>query len=257
MQAWPVSTYVSPHWGMYGLSGQNYNEVAFNSGWDWDSASGKLFVNAINGPDGAKREIFLNNVFSDHHDIFFANIGGRDIEGLTATLTNAQGIRLDDYWTVNDDVLRPLASANIFVQPGYTGFSSNARIYQNNVGKIRIVRENAGGVGSLHEDDISGTLTISADGHEDIVIELTGSAGNPRLTTDNIPSAVRFVPYTVQIMHNNKYPWNTVSMQVPSGQLPPGLTLRPNGELYGVPTQAGTFNFTVTMSNSDARLGGP
>jgi len=35
-----------------------------------------------------------------------------------------------------------------------------------------------------------------------------------------------------------------------SGSMPPGLTLSPDGTISGTPTQAGTYAFTVSVSNS-------
>ena len=87
------------------------------------------------------------------------------------------------------------------------------------------------------------------------MITLTGNAGDLKLTTDTIPEAVKYVPYAVQILHNNKYSWNTVTLEMISGSLPAGVILKSNGELYGVPKEAGTFTFEVKMTNSDDRFG--
>jgi len=40
-------------------------------------------------------------------------------------------------------------------------------------------------------------------------------------------------------------------LDVISGSLPDGIALKPNGELYGMPTTVGTYTFTVKISNSD------
>jgi hypothetical protein len=176
----------------------------------------KLFVNGINGTEGATRRVFLNSTFNYRHDIFIANLGDEQLTGLNATLTNAQNIKLDPYWRVggaNNDVLEPFVSTS----------SSSMK----NIGKIRLLPDGDG--------VISGTLTITAAGQTPVVITLTGHAGNPRLTTTDIPEAVKFVPYGIQLMHNNMYPWNTPTLRVISGTLPEGMELRANGELYGVP----------------------
>ncbi len=49
-----------------------------------------------------QREVFLNEEYGHHHDVFFANIGDQSIEGLYVKLENAQNVKLDDYWTVGD-----------------------------------------------------------------------------------------------------------------------------------------------------------
>ncbi len=123
-----------------------------------------------------------------------------------------------------------------------------------NVAKIRLLPGDGFDYGDA-EGDISGTLTITADGQDPVVITLTGSAGDPKLTTSTIPAATKYVPYEVQILHNNKYPWNKVKLTKTSGTLPNGIVLKDNGELYGVPKETGTFNFSVRMINSDTRFG--
>ena len=57
------------------------------------------------------------------------------------------------------------------------------------------------------------------------------------------------------IQSSNKYSWNEVSFELWSGKLPGGMVIKPNGELYGVPAQAGEFTFTVRMRNSFSRFG--
>jgi hypothetical protein len=42
----------------------------------------------------------------------------------------------------------------------------------------------------------------------------------------------------------------TFSLNTGSKRLPPGLTLQPNGKLSGIPTQAGTFPFTVRVTDT-------
>ena len=42
----------------------------------------------------------------------------------------------------------------------------------------------------------------------------------------------------------------TLSWMVSQGALPPGLTLSPTGTISGTPTHTGTFNFTVTVTDS-------
>ncbi|WNS42910.1 S-layer homology domain-containing protein [Paenibacillus sp. MMS20-IR301] len=189
----------------------------------------KLFVNGINGPDGAKREIFLDSIYDYRHDIFIANIGDAELTGLTAKLSDdAAHVKLDEYWTVGGAGNDKLAAFN-----GVARETSYGEIA--NVAKIRIVPDGTG--------DISGKLTISAVGQEDVVITLTGVAGDPKITTDSVPKAVKYVPYSVMMHTSNKYDWNTVKWQLAGGTLPKGMTLYENGELYGVPQETGTFTF--------------
>jgi hypothetical protein len=98
---------------------------------------------------------------------------------------------------------------------------------------------------------ISGQLIIETDGGTR-TIELTGRAGNPRIVTTqaqiNSYAGVRFVPYSFFIETNNPYQWATQTFSLYDGQLPPGLRLRPNGEIFGIPTVAGTFSFTTKVT---------
>lgn len=206
------------------------------------TAGAKLFVNGANVKNDAGevvREVFLNDIYGNHHDIFIANIGNAELTGLNAVLSDAQNVKLDDYWTVGGDGNNTLAA--------FTTVSSSTSYGElANVAKIRLVPDGDGVV--------SGTLTISADDQEPVVIKLTGVAGNPKIVTAELPDAVKYVPYGSLIQHNNMYDWNTVSFEVVGGALPDGMIIKENGELYGVPTQTGTFEFTIRMDNSDERF---
>jgi hypothetical protein len=197
----------------------------------------KLFVNGVNGPDGPLREVFLDNAYEYRHDVFIANVGDRPLEELTATL-NATHVKLDPYWTVGGAGNDTLAA--------FTTTSKDYYDYPNaelaNVAKIRLLPDGEG--------DISGTLTISAKGQDPVVITLTGTAGNPKITTENIPDAVKYVPYAALIQTNNKHDWNQVVFELTSGKLPEGVILKPNGEIYGVPRETGEFPVTVRANYS-------
>ena len=82
--------------------------------------------------------------------------------------------------------------------------------------------------------DVSGTLTIKSAGTPLVVLTLTGTVGDPSIITKEIPGAVKYVPYGTMIQNNNKYSWNTVSYSMIGGRLPKGMTVRQNGEIYGV-----------------------
>ncbi|MDR2357401.1 MAG: S-layer homology domain-containing protein [Oscillospiraceae bacterium] len=210
--------------------------------------SAKLFVNGPHGAAGAAkdkdtntREIFLTPEYDNHHDIFIANIGGRELTGLSVTLSDAQNVKLDEYWTVGGDGNSTLAA---FTETYHSG-SSYGEIA--NVAKIRLV---PGG----EEGTVSGKLTISSSSGGSYVVYLEGVAGNPKIVTtqtdlDN-KKAVKFVPYSFLIQTDSKYDWNRVSFWRVSGRLPNGVTLKENGEIYGVPTETGTFKFGVQAQYS-------
>ncbi len=195
----------------------------------------KLFVNAMNDTEhlsvngNPQREVILNSEYDYHHDIFFANIGDEMLTGINVTLSDdAKGVKLDPYWTVIGTSVKEL---NPFTKTG-TGM--------DNIAKVRLVPDNEETFG-----DITGTLTISADNGDSVVIDLTGTAGVPKIITDKIFDGVKYVPYSCVIMTNSMYASNAMSFRISEGTLPSGIELRKNGELYGIPMEAGTFTFTV------------
>ena len=56
----------------------------------------------VDGEEIPQREVFLTDEYNNHHDVFFANIGDRDITGLYVRLENAQNVALDPYWTIGE-----------------------------------------------------------------------------------------------------------------------------------------------------------
>ena len=115
-----------------------------------------------------------------------------------------------------------------------------------NVAKIRLVTAGAGAV--------SGTLVITASNGEKKKIELTGTATVPGFTTDAVSEGVKYVPYAFMVATDNMYAWNKTSFELVSGTLPKGVELKSTGELYGVPQESGTFNFTVKVTHSSEQF---
>jgi hypothetical protein len=68
-----------------------------------------------------------------------------------------------------------------------------------------------------------------------------------QITTDTLPDATTGTPYYEALSATNgiaPFTWALASA------LPPGLSLLPSGELYGVPTTQGHFKITVTVTDS-------
>lgn len=194
-----------------------------------EAGAGKLFVNGINGTHGATRTIFLTDAYENRHDIFIANVGGADLTNLTVTLTEAEHVKLDEYWTVggaSNNVLKPL-------ELDYQGATQG-------VAKIRLLSDGTNG-------EVKGKLTISADGITPVEIQLTGIAFAPEIVTSTLPDGVKYVPYGQFILTNNEYDWLKVKFTKNSGKLPEGVDLKPNGEIYGTPKQTGSFNIRVQL----------
>lgn len=87
----------------------------------------------------------------------------------------------------------------------------------------------------------------------------TADAAPPLKISGNPPNGVLFQPYTATLTGNNgttPYTWSVIA-----GSLPPGLTLTPSPSpsltavISGTPTQAGTFSFTVMLTDSSTPVG--
>lgn len=185
----------------------------------------KLFVN---GP--STRAVFLDEYFEYKHDILIANVGDQPLTDLKVTL-DAKNVKLDDYWTVggtNNDTLAAFTTTEDTSDYGELA----------NIAKIRLLPDGDG--------EVEGTLTISAKDQEDVVIQLTGRAANPKIITSKLDDAVKYVPYSYVVSTDNMNDWNSVTFSIESGKLPEGLELYPTtGEIYGVPQETGTFKIRV------------
>ncbi len=195
----------------------------------------KLFVN---GPD--EREIFLTEVYDNRHDILIANVGDEELTGLKVELLNAVNVKLDDYWVVGgegNDTLDAFSTVDI------SGYYNQLP----NLAKIRLLPDGVG--------EVSGTLKVSADGQEDVLVTLKGYAGNPRIITENLGEATKYVPYSFLVATDNMHRDNKTTFSITSGKLPNGLELYPaTGEIYGVPLETGEFPITVKASYSQAEF---
>lgn len=220
------------------------------------SGGPKLFVNATNDEsryvevDGTKipqREVYLNDGHNNKHDVFFANVGDADMTGLYVKLENAENVKLDDYWTVGST-----KTLSAFTTTDEKDPSGNDVYYGElaNVAKVRLVPVTDAD-GNVQFGAISGTLVIGYTGSgtepvEEVRINLTGIAGTPTITSTSVRDGVKYVPYSSVIQTNNMYGTDKMAFSVTNGKLPDGLTLKPNGEIYGIPTTVGKYTFTVT-----------
>ena len=212
------------------------------------TAGGKLYINSLedeasntrveNGVTYSTREMYLDGRYEYIHDIVLINIGTDPIPALSAELVSDE-VQLDAYWTLNGNfALAGMDTSDPDFDLGIMELWNQAKL------GIRAKDGVADG------REIHGTLTIKSGETVLMVLNLTGIVGDPGISTKDIPEAVKYVPYGTMIQNNNKYDWNTVSYEFAGGALPEGMELRPNGELYGVPKQAGKFTFTVMMENS-------
>ncbi|MBD5528053.1 MAG: LysM peptidoglycan-binding domain-containing protein [Lachnospiraceae bacterium] len=208
--------------------------------------AGQLYVNSLADPDAqtnginSKREVMLDGYHDNVHDIVLINMGTEAISALTAEVVS-DVVELDAYWTLK----------GVYDLAGFSGTDrTNSYGELANMAKVRLrVKE-----GVSNGADISGTLTIKSNGTPLMVMTLTGTIGNPCISTTKIPEAVKYVPYGSMIQNNNKYSWNTVSYSLYYGSLPQGMVIKSNGELYGAPRETGEFTFAVYMTNSASQF---
>jgi len=209
-----------------------------------EEGRGKLYINSLSDKNAetreesgviySTREMFLDGRHEYRHDILVANVGTEAITNLSAEVISDE-VELDDYWTIKGK--HELAGFNT------VEVSSS---YSENLAKLRLVLKD--GVNDGRE--IKGTLTIKSGETVLMVLTLTGVAGDPGITTQDIPDAVKYAHYATTLQNGNKYSWNKVSYFLTDGKLPDGMWINQNGELYGVPTETGDFTFTVRMENS-------
>lgn len=216
------------------------------------SGGAKLFVNATN--ENLKknirlydekagmfiREVYLDAAHGYHHDIFIANIGDQPLENITVTLdADAQKVlELDPYWTVSGGTLA--AFDKVTKAPGIN-FGE-----LSNVAKIRLIQKKDD-KGNIVDGEISGTVTISSsDGSQ--TIKLTGFAGDFMITTEELIPAVKYVPYSTLIQTNVMGASDAVTFT--DINIPSWLTLKPNGELYGIPMETGSSTVELTATYS-------
>jgi len=226
-----------------------------------------LFVNGINdesnwqkGPDGTKlptRVVNLTEDYNYHHDIFFANVGADALTGLKVELTGADGtgeaenVKLDDYWTISEtNSLAGFTTTSQGQRQDGDNYIHDPSGELPNVGKIRLVRQ-TGEDGKPLGGTISGLLTISADGVEPVKILLTGTAGEFQINTTELRDGVKYVSYSTVVQTNHvSDSSDTDAVRFAARDLPDGISIKPNGELYGIPTRVGTFTVTITATRT-------
>lgn len=228
------------------------------------------------------REVLFNDIYrsygsyGDEHRIVIANVGDAPLTGIDVKLSeDAKGVKLDPYWTVTEGSVASLAPFdgiwnNLYAtddngeyKQDENGDPINLEGILQNIAMIKLIPEektftyetitsvDSSGNPVYTETevpgfaDITGTLTITADGNEPVNIELTGIAGVPRIITKDVLDGVKYVPYSSLIQTNCMYGNNNMEFTLTQGSLPDGIELMPNGELYGIPKETGTFTITV------------
>ena len=84
-------------------------------------------------------------------------------------------------------------------------------------------------------------------------VDITVAAPTLAMTTASLPAAQASTPYAQTLGTSGGI--GPYSYSVTSGGLPAGLLLSTTGELAGTPTQVGTFNVTITVTDSSTGKG--
>jgi len=213
-----------------------------------DTSNARLYINSLADTDArtevrdgvtyTTREVMIDGLHNYIHDILIANMGSTNISKISVEL-DSNVVALDSYWTLSGN-----QNLGTFNSSELDNETSHDKL--SNLAKIRLKQKDDVADGT----DVSGTLKIKEDGKDLIVMTLTGTVGDPSIITTEIPNAVKYVPYGTMIQNSNKYSQNKVSYLLYSGKFPEGMELKPNGEIYGVPKETGTFHINVRMTNS-------
>lgn len=212
--------------------------------------AGQLYINSMedsnsstkieNGIIYSNREVYLDGYHSRWHDIILINIGTEEIPSLSVEI-QSDIVELNEYWT--------LQGKNGLL--GFNGIEKQSEYGElENLAKIRIQAKE----GIKDGTEVSGKLIIKSNDKVIMELTLSGTVGDPCIITKELPPAVKYVPYGTMIQNSNKYSWNQISYSIQKGSLPEGMELRPNGELYGVPLQEGTFPITLKATNSSSKF---
>jgi len=84
-----------------------------------------------------------------------------------------------------------------------------------------------------------------------LVLMFVGCECEVDIKTNTLPSGAVGQQYDFHFQESTKHCSSDCEWRVIGGNLPPGLTLTNGGELRGVPTTSGAFNFTVEVVAGD------
>jgi len=146
-------------------------------------------------------------------------------------------------------------SANFFQ---YANTDANGNYWLNVGNGSWAVGVNCNG-GSDSLDNILGAGTYICPNSQTVIINgnnatnnfIVQPCGGVVINTTNLPAGEINVYYNQFLQASSCY--NPFNWSVMSGSLPSGLTLASNGEIYGTPTNAGPFNFTVQVTDGNSQ----
>ena len=149
--------------------------------------------------------------------------------------------------TISDNAITGDPEVGVFVQT-----STHVRI-ENNVieSAVPVLR---GLVGTGVVSDASSSASLVCNTFSGWATNLDGVSQPPCITTATpLPNGRVGSTYGASIEAISTSP--PITFSVTGGALPDGLTLAPDGDIAGSPTTAGTFKFTVTVTDADGATG--
>ena len=214
---------------------------------------------SVNSDTGLANYLFSQPAFDQN--------GGLNISSGQAVQANFSALLATNYitGTVKDSNNNPLAGVGVGANAtiNFTAYSQYADTdangnYSLNVanGEWSLSLNCSGGSDSL--DNILGSGTYQCPNNENVTIDNDNGTTNftvqlcsgITITTTSLPAGQVNVYYDQFIQASScssNFSWSLIS-----GALPPGLNGNPSsGEIYGTPTNSGTFYFTVQVSDAN------
>jgi hypothetical protein len=183
----------------------------------------------VNGPSGT----ITNNTLIGSGDEA-PGLGGSD-NGTAVLLFGASNVTVDH---------NTITGAGTDLGVSVTQSSSNITISFNQIGRTAPDQPDPTGHGVDVDPDSSATLICNTFSGWN-----TNIVGAIQMSCTPLPNGAECTPYSANVLSVDggtaPFTWST------TGTLPPGLSLAAsNGAITGTPTQTGTFNFPVTVTDS-------
>ena len=176
----------------------------------------------------------------------FTDHGAVPLYGPDDTISNAAQIDIADF---NGDGKPDVAAViggivYVFSNDGTGVLTSPSQGFASgpNSGQVKAIDVNGDGFPDIL---VSNSLGFS------VVLDAVAGVASLTVTTTSLASGIVKTPYSQTLAASGGKP--TYTWSVPPGTLPPGLTLNTSsGVITGSPTTPGTFNFTVTVTDSSS-----
>jgi hypothetical protein len=172
--------------------------------------------------------------------IFGSGDAIQNVSGTAILLSGANNVTLTSN-TVTGDAAQKGTDVGIFVQAG----SSAITISNNDISRSAPDVPDLAGLGVFVDDTSSATLICNTFSNW-----ITNIEGAIQIACTPPPDGTVGTPYTAPTFDLDggtaPFTWT-----ITAGSLPPGLTLADDGTIAGTPTEAGTFDFTVSVADAN------